>query len=49
MYWAFNDPKEMKQLDPARTAVDQIVESGNLPAMLRIPKDRKERTELNGG
>lgn len=48
---AFNDPKELKNLDPATKAIKRVVaalDEGELPAMLRIPKKRP-KAETNGG
>lgn len=50
MYRAFNNPKELKKLDPKVRAVEQMVENldmGGLPAMLRIPK-KKTKVEDGG-
>jgi hypothetical protein len=48
---AFNDPKELKKLDPTKASVDDVMrrlESGEIPAMLKIPKKRS-KAESNGG
>jgi hypothetical protein len=44
---AFNDPKEIKKLDPTKYPPNQSITMENLPPMLRIPK-RKSKASSNG-
>ena len=41
LHSAFNDPKQLKKLEPKRLQVDDL-DVDAIPAMLRIPKKKQE-------
>ena len=43
MYYAYNDPKQIRKLEPKRLAAELSVD--DLPPMLRIPKKKKQKVD----
>jgi hypothetical protein len=44
MHSAFNDPKQLKKLEPKRLQADDL-DLDAIPAMLRIPKKKKQEAD----